>query len=92
MTPNVARLLRKWGVDEEIGDDLVRFRELNMRIMDGTPVGYTKISGVEEACGQPWWLVHRYVQMAANNFNFQIWKEINPNNPAAIISIRASSK
>lgn len=43
MTPNVARLLIKWGVDKVIGDDLVEFEELNMRRRDGTPVGYTKI-------------------------------------------------
>jgi salicylate hydroxylase len=59
MTPNVARLLRKWGVDKVIGDDLVRFRELIMRNMDGTPIGYTKIGGVEGDLGHPWWLVHR---------------------------------
>jgi salicylate hydroxylase len=59
MTPNVARLLRKWGVDEVIGEDLVRFRELNMRKTDGTCIGYTKIGEVEEVLGQPWWLVHR---------------------------------
>jgi salicylate hydroxylase len=59
MTPNVARLLRKWGVDKVIGEDLVRFRELNMRKVDGTCIGHTKIGAVEEVLGQPWWLVHR---------------------------------
>jgi salicylate hydroxylase len=59
MTPNVARLLRKWDVDKVIGEDLVRFRELNMRKMDGTLIGYTRIGEVEESLGQPWWLVHR---------------------------------
>lgn len=60
MTPNAARLLEKYGVDKAIGDNLVRFEELNMRRKDGTPVGYTPISRVEKALGHPWWLVHRH--------------------------------
>ena len=59
-TPNVARLLQRYGVDKAIGDDLVRFQELNMRRKDGTPIGYTKISRIEETLGHPWWLVHRH--------------------------------
>jgi salicylate hydroxylase len=59
MTPNVARLLRKYGVYEAIGDDLVRIEELNLRRRDGTCVGHTCIGKLEEALGQPWWLVHR---------------------------------
>ncbi|KAK4941043.1 hypothetical protein LTR10_018964 [Elasticomyces elasticus] len=60
MTPNVARLLIKWGVDKVIGDDLVEFEELNMRRRDGTLVGYTKtIPNVRKNLGVPWWLVHR---------------------------------
>lgn len=60
MTPNVARLLIKWGVSDVIGDNLVLFEELNMRKRDGTPVGYTKmIPDVEQNLGYPWWLVHR---------------------------------
>lgn len=59
MTPNVSRLLRKYGVDKAIGENLVRIEELNMRRKDGTPIGYTPISRVEETVGQPWWLVHR---------------------------------
>lgn len=43
-----------------IGDDLVSFRELNMRRKDGTIIGHTDISRVEEATGSPWWLVHRH--------------------------------
>ena len=42
MTPNVARLLIKWGVDTVIGNNLVEFEELNMRRRDGTLIGYTK--------------------------------------------------
>lgn len=60
MTPNAARLLKKYGVDKAIGENLVSFEELNMRRKDGTPVGYTPISRVENALGQPWWLVHRH--------------------------------
>ncbi|KIY02128.1 uncharacterized protein Z520_02266 [Fonsecaea multimorphosa CBS 102226] len=61
MTPNVARLLMKWGVDKVIGDDLVEFEELNMRRKDGTLIGYTKtIPNVRNYLnGIPWWLVHR---------------------------------
>ncbi|KIW70539.1 hypothetical protein, variant 1 [Phialophora macrospora] len=60
MTPNVARLLMKWGVDKVIGDDLVEFEELNMRRKDGTKIGYTKtIPNVRKNLGVPWWLVHR---------------------------------
>lgn len=60
MTPNVARLLIKWGVSEVIGDNLVEFEELNMRRRDGTPVGYTRmIPNVRKNLGFPWWLVHR---------------------------------
>ncbi|KAF8124848.1 hypothetical protein K438DRAFT_2002488 [Mycena galopus ATCC 62051] len=60
MTPNASRLLISWGVDKEIGDDLVRFEELNMRRKDGTKIGYTLIKRVEDACGSPWWVVHRH--------------------------------
>ena len=60
MTPNVARLLIKWGVDKVIGDNLVEFEELNMRRRDGTPVGYTKVMpNVKDNLGVPWWVVHR---------------------------------
>lgn len=38
MTPNVARLLVKWGVSDVIGDNLVEFEELNMRRKDGMKV------------------------------------------------------
>ena len=60
MTPNVARLLIKWGVSDVIGDNLVEFEELNMRRKDGTKVGYTRmIPNVRQELGFPWWLVHR---------------------------------
>lgn len=59
-TPNVSRLLIRYGVDKVIGNNLVRFRELNLRRQDGTPVGYTKIKRVEDTVGFPWWLVHRH--------------------------------
>ncbi|EMF17714.1 FAD/NAD(P)-binding domain-containing protein [Sphaerulina musiva SO2202] len=60
MTPNVARLLIRYGVDKVIGDDLVRITELNLRKKDGTKVGYTAVKRVEDALGYPWWLVHRH--------------------------------
>lgn len=59
MTPNVSVLLQRWGVDREIGDNLVRFEELNMRRKDGTLVGHTEILTLEKALGRPWWVVHR---------------------------------
>ncbi|KAF2095983.1 FAD/NAD(P)-binding domain-containing protein [Rhizodiscina lignyota] len=60
MTPNASRLLIRWGVDKEIGEDLVCFDELNMRRKDGRKIGYTLIKRVETACGTPWWVVHRH--------------------------------
>ncbi|EXJ62201.1 hypothetical protein A1O7_02634 [Cladophialophora yegresii CBS 114405] len=60
MTPNVARLLMKWGVDKVIGDNLVEFEELNMRRKDGTKVGYTKtIPNVRNISFTYLWSVHR---------------------------------
>ena len=59
MTPNVSVLLQRWGVDKEIGENLVQFEELNMRRKDGTRVGYTKIATLEQNLGRPWWVVHR---------------------------------
>ena len=58
-TPNVSRLLRAWGIADIIGDNLVHIEELNMRRRDGTRVGYTPMKRVENALGQPWWVVHR---------------------------------
>ncbi|CZR65950.1 related to salicylate hydroxylase [Phialocephala subalpina] len=60
MTPNVSRLLIQWGVADVIGDNLVEFEELNMRKMDGTKVGYTKMMpDMRRDLGFPWWVVHR---------------------------------
>ena len=59
MTPNVSLLLQRWGVDQVIGDNLVKFEELNMRRKDGTRVGHTKIETLERSLGRPWWVVHR---------------------------------
>lgn len=54
MTPNVARLLIKWGVADVIGSDLVEVSELNMRRQDGTAVGYTKIiPNIKQDLGYP---------------------------------------
>lgn len=62
MTPNVARLLVRWGVAEVIGADLVSFGRLNMRTKDGRVVGTTATPApgtAEKLAGAPWWLVHR---------------------------------
>ncbi|KAG4434701.1 hypothetical protein IFR05_009811 [Cadophora sp. M221] len=60
MTPNVSRLLIKWGVADVIGSDLVEFEELNMRRRDGTKVGYTRMMpNMRRDLGYPWWVVHR---------------------------------
>lgn len=57
MTPNVSRLLIKWGVSDVIGDNLVEFEELNMRRKDGTRIGYTRaVPDVRDTLGVPWWL------------------------------------
>lgn len=54
MTPNVSRLLIKWGVADVIGENLVEFEELNMRRWDGTKVGYTRmIPNVRRDLGYP---------------------------------------
>ena len=63
----------RYGVDEAIGNNLVRFRELNLRRKDGTKIGHTPVKRVEETLGYPWWLVHRHhlhnglVEVARNN-------------------------
>lgn len=43
MTPNVSRLLIKWGVADVIGSDLVEVSELNLRRGDGSMNGYAKM-------------------------------------------------
>lgn len=43
MTPNVSRLLIKWGVSEIIGDDLVQCKYVNMRRKDGTITQRTEL-------------------------------------------------
>lgn len=43
MTPNVSRLLIKWGVSEIIGDDLVQCKYINMRNKDGTITQRTEL-------------------------------------------------
>ena len=59
MTPNVARLLQDYGVDQVIGENLVQFEEVNMRRKDGTLIGHTNVGRIEGTLGHPWWLVHR---------------------------------
>ena len=43
MTPNVSRLLIKWGVSDIIGDDLVQCTHINMRSKDGTITQRTEL-------------------------------------------------
>ena len=43
MTPNVSRLLIKWGVSEIIGDDLVQCSHINMRRRDGKVIQRTEL-------------------------------------------------
>lgn len=45
MTPNVSRLLIKWGVDKIIGDDLVQCKYINMRNREGKVVQRTDLAG-----------------------------------------------
>lgn len=62
MTPNVARLLIRWGVADKIGSNLVSFDRLNLRLKDGRVVGRTDApgnGGPEKWAGAPWWVVHR---------------------------------
>lgn len=58
MTPNVARLLIRWGVDKVIGENLVEYDELNLRNKTGEKVGYARLES-RRWTGVPWWLVHR---------------------------------
>lgn len=43
MTPNVSRLLIRWGVSDIIGDDLVQCKNINMRRRDGKIVQRTEL-------------------------------------------------
>ena len=43
MTPNVSRLLIKWGISEIIGDDLVQCNYINMRRQDGKIIQRTEL-------------------------------------------------
>lgn len=56
----MARVLIRYGVDKNIGRNLVRFDELNLLRKDGRKVGYAPIDRVEKTLGYPWWLVHRH--------------------------------
>lgn len=61
MTPNVSRLLIRWGVADIIGDDLVQCKEINMRNREGKIIQRTELhpKTVREF-GFPWWMVHRH--------------------------------
>ncbi|TVY81382.1 FAD-dependent monooxygenase OpS4 [Lachnellula suecica] len=55
MTPNVSRLLIKWGIADIIGDNLVEVEEFNLRQQDGTKVGYTKmVPDMKKDLGHPY--------------------------------------
>ena len=43
MTPNVSRLLIRWGVADIIGDDLVQCKEINMRDRHGKVIQRTEL-------------------------------------------------
>lgn len=43
MTPNISRLLLRWGVSNIIGDNLVRYDDIKMRKTDGKVVSYTEL-------------------------------------------------
>lgn len=61
MTPNVSRLLIKYGVDKIIGDDLVQCKWINMRNQRGDVVQRTELHPkVVREFGFPWWMVHRH--------------------------------
>lgn len=62
MTPNVARLLVRWGVADVIGRQLVSYERMYLRTKDGRVVGRTETpghGGPERWAGAPWWVVHR---------------------------------
>ncbi|SMY28415.1 unnamed protein product [Zymoseptoria tritici ST99CH_1A5] len=61
ITPNVSRLLIRYGVDQIIGDNLVQSNNINMRNRDGIVVQRTELypKTVREF-GFPWWSVHRH--------------------------------
>lgn len=60
MTPNVSRLLQRWGVDKEIGRNLFTVEELNLRRKDGRRVGHAWPDHMQNATKYPWWVVHRH--------------------------------
>lgn len=43
MTPNVSRLLIRWGVSDIIGDNLVQCQYINMRRKDGKIIQRTEL-------------------------------------------------
>lgn len=59
MTPNVARLLIRYGVSDIIGDDLVQCDRINMRGPDGSIVGFSDFKSIIKNFGFPWWVVRR---------------------------------
>lgn len=61
-TPNVARLLVRWGVADVIGSNLVSVDRVNLRTKDGRVVGTSDAPGPGNSkrwADAPWWVVHR---------------------------------
>ncbi|TID16968.1 Salicylate hydroxylase [Venturia nashicola] len=59
LTPNAARLLYRYGIEELIGENLVRNQQLHIRTKEGKKVGFVKMEEMKETSGGEWWLVHR---------------------------------
>ncbi|EIW53098.1 FAD/NAD-P-binding domain-containing protein [Trametes versicolor FP-101664 SS1] len=60
VTPNVSRLLRRWGAGEALERVTVRPEALVFRrYEDGDRVAYTRLSNMEEQYGAPYYHIHR---------------------------------
>ncbi|KAH9850511.1 FAD/NAD-P-binding domain-containing protein [Lenzites betulinus] len=60
VTPNVSRLLRRWGAGEELERVTVRPEAIVFRrYKDGDRVAYTRIGNMEEQYGAPYYHIHR---------------------------------
>lgn len=59
MTPNVARLLLRYGVSDIIGDNLIQCDRINMRSPDGELIGFSDMKRIVRDFGFPWWVVRR---------------------------------
>ena len=61
LTPNVTRLLRRWGLSETLGSQSVQPGTIWLRRWeDGKPISRTKlVPDFERDFGAPYWVVHR---------------------------------